>query len=518
MSEFKLLVDTNIIIGLEDPQPVQRSLAELVRLSAEHNVGLFVDGANYDDVSRDTDSARRTVTLSKLEKFQRLRGIPVSNAPELVARFGPVNSENDRSDVRLLAALDAKAVDFLVTEDIGLHRRADRAGFASSVLTADEALEWIKQTYRQKSVPLPYIVERKAYEISRDNTVFASLREDYPGFDEWFDKCRQQHRDCWVLEIGDEIAGLIVRKNETHTEANTLHPGPKILKICTFKVCNEFLGEKFGELLLKQVLWFAQHNEYDVAYLTVFPKHAFLVDLLAYYGFLQTKTMPNGELMMEKIITKGPLPSVVRKVFEFDRLNYPRFLDGETVRKFCVPIQPDYHRRLFPEIAFGAELPLFPRQAFGLMLDHGQERTPGNTIRKVYLSRAKITRLQSGDLLFFYMSKDERYDASQSITTVGVVEQVIDVVLSDDLIRLTAKRSVFSAEELRKMNASETSPVKMIDFLLVGHSDPPVHLDTLVRDGIFSGRPPQSIAELRGEQYRRLRRHIRLGFEHSFNG
>jgi len=242
-------------------------------------------------------------------------------------------------------------------------------------------------------------------------------------------------------------------------------------------VCNEFLGEKFGELLLKQVLWFAQHNEYDVAYLTVFPKHAFLVDLLAYYGFLQTKTMPNGELMMEKIITKGPLPSVVRKVFEFDRLNYPRFLDGETVRKFCVPIQPDYHRRLFPEIAFGAELPLFPRQAFGLMLDHGQERTPGNTIRKVYLSRAKITRLQSGDLLFFYMSKDERYDASQSITTVGVVEQVIDVVLSDDLIRLTAKRSVFSAEELRKMNASETSPVKMIDFLLVGHSDPPVHLE-----------------------------------------
>ena len=46
-----------------------------------------------------------------------------------------------------------------------------------------------------------YIVERKAYEISTDNAVFASLREDYPRFDEWFDKCRQQHRDCWVLEL-----------------------------------------------------------------------------------------------------------------------------------------------------------------------------------------------------------------------------------------------------------------------------------------------------------------------------
>jgi hypothetical protein len=147
------------------------------------------------------------------------------------------------------------------------------------------------------------------------------------------------------------------------------------------------------------------------------------------------------------------------------------------------------------------------------MLSHGQERTPGNTIRKVYLCRAKITRLRPGDVLFFYMSKDNRYEASQSITTIGIVEQVVDVVSGEDLIRLTAKRSVFSAEELGAMNASESSPVKMIDFLLVGHSIPPVTLNTLVTERIFSGRPPQSIAELPGERYRKLKPHIRLGFE-----
>jgi hypothetical protein len=147
------------------------------------------------------------------------------------------------------------------------------------------------------------------------------------------------------------------------------------------------------------------------------------------------------------------------------------------------------------------------------MLSHGQERTPGNTIRKVSLCRAKITRLRPGDVLFFYMSKDERYEASQSITTIGIVEQVVDVVSGDDLIRLTAKRSVFSAEELGAMNASESSPVKMIDFLLIGHLRPPVPLDTLVMEHIFSGRPPQSIAELSGERYRRLKPYIRLGFE-----
>jgi hypothetical protein len=38
MNGFKLLIDTNVVIGLEDAQPVQASFAELVRLSGEHGV------------------------------------------------------------------------------------------------------------------------------------------------------------------------------------------------------------------------------------------------------------------------------------------------------------------------------------------------------------------------------------------------------------------------------------------------------------------------------------------------
>jgi rRNA-processing protein FCF1 len=75
-----------------------------------------------------TDDARRAVTLSKLAKFQKLRGVPVPDEAQLVTRFGTINSNNDRSDVRLLRSLDAKAIDFLVTQDIGLHRRAEKAG------------------------------------------------------------------------------------------------------------------------------------------------------------------------------------------------------------------------------------------------------------------------------------------------------------------------------------------------------------------------------------------------------
>lgn len=511
MSGFKVLIDTNVVIGLEDTKPVQASLAELARLSSQHGVGLFVEGANYDDVQRDRDVARRAITLSKLEKFQRLRGLPSAPEPELVHRFGPIKDANDRSDVRLLTAVDVKAVDFLVTQDGGLHRRAERAGLGASVLTIEDALEWLRQTFQEKPVSLPYVLERKAYEIDTRDPIFVSLRADYQGFDEWFDKCRGQHRDCWVLEVDSGIAGLVVRKDETFAEAGTVHPGPKILKVCTFKVRDEFRGEKFGELLLKQILWFAQRNAYDLVHLTVYPKHALLIDLLKYYGFETTAEKLGGEQLMEKPIARGVLPIPAGDIFDFDRAYYPRFYDGPSVRKFCVPIRPDYHRRLFPEIAFLAELPLFPNERFGPLLNHRRERTPGNTIRKVYLCRANTTRLQPGAMLLFYMSKDEAYGASQTITTLGIVEQVIDVATTEDLIRLTAKRSVFSATDLHGWNASSASPVKMIDFLLVGHLEAAIPLKTLVQLGILK-QAPQSITELRSDAYERLRPYLRLDF------
>jgi hypothetical protein len=111
------------------------------------------------------------------------------------------------------------------------------------------------------------------------------------------------------------------------------------------------------------------------------------------------------------------------------------------------------------------------------------------------------------------MSKDEAYVASQSITTVCVVEQVANVTSAEELINQTAKRSVFSAEDLTGMAPSPVSPVKMIDFLLVGHSQPSVPLATLVSVGIFNRRPPQSIGELSRDRYDSLTALLQLAFD-----
>jgi ribosomal protein S18 acetylase RimI-like enzyme len=496
-------------------QSIETRVSSFIRPS-EHGINLFIDSAIVDDVKRDRDEARRQITLSKLEKFEILRPVSQSVIDKISAETGSALRPNDENDIRILAAVSANAVDFLITEDLGLHRRARRANLADRVLTVADALKFVAQKFDPSEVILPFIREVKAYEIDRNADIFESLREDYDGFDHWFEhKCARQHRDCWIVEIGTEIAGLLIPKEESPVDTDATLHGNKILKICTFKMQPEYRGEKFGEQLLKKVLWHAQSNKYDVVYLTAFEKQTALISLLEKFGFKKTHTNGAGEAVFEKAM----LYSVVEtdeeiSVLDLDRLIYPRIFDGHSVRKFIVPIRPNYHKILFPEIAYAAPLPLFGgSRREDLISSTGRaDRTPGNTIRKVYLCRSPNTNLRPGDIILFYQSKDEDFANSQSITTLGVVENVSEFSELDALSQHVARRSVFSLDNLKAMMQESSRPIKVIDFLLVGHSDPPVSLEHLIRSGIFHSRPPQSVSMISDEAYRRLKQQLSFGY------
>lgn len=339
-------------------------------------------------------------------------------------------------------------------------------------------------------------------------------REDYDGFDKWFEeKCLRQHRDCWIIDIDNRLAGLVIRKDETHAEARTVHPGQRILKICTFKISPDFRGEKLGEHLLKKVLWFAQANRYDVVYLTAFAKQDFLVALLLTFGFEVTRTLGNGELMVERSMHHGSLITLPASTdpLSHDFSIYPRYYDGSGVGKFVVPIQWQYHIVLFPEIAEAAPLPLFPSDRFVVEADVGSDRTPGNTIRKVYVCRAQTRQLRPGAVLLFYLSKSDM-NRSQHVTSIGVVEQTQLAASLTDLMRAVGRRSVYSQRDLAAMNPHEASPVLVIDFLLIGHLEPPVPLATLLSTGVFSSRPPQSISSVAEAAFERLKPSLKVSF------
>lgn len=103
-------------------------------------------------------------------------------------------------------------------------------------------------------------------------------------------------------------------------------------------------GVKLGELLLKKVFWFAQTNNYDLAYITTLEDQVALIDLLEYYGFEHTATKANGELVYEKRFSRAALQAQPGTIpFETDRLCCPRFIARPAIRAFVVPIKEGYH-------------------------------------------------------------------------------------------------------------------------------------------------------------------------------
>jgi GNAT superfamily N-acetyltransferase len=517
MSGRKLLIDTNVFIGLEDEREVAPEFATLQALCAQHGVRIFVHERAADDIGRDRTAKRRAISLSKIQKFEQLRRVSEPPKGDLVAKFGPMPKPNDLVDVALLHALDINTVDFLVTQDQGIHTRARRASPAlgNRVLTVPDAVVWLRAAFEPLKVRLPLVEELPAHAVLLSDEIFDSLRDGYPGFDRWWrTKCVAEHRPCWVVSIAGEIAALVVRKEETHAQAGTRHPGPKILKVCTFKVKPKFRGEKLGELLLKQILWFAQKNAFDMVYLTTFESQAVLIEVLLYYGFEMTGTNDLGEQIYEKALPRDQLVSGSDdNLFDLARLNYPRFTARPPAAAFCIPIKSAYHDILFPELAIKVlkrQGDLFAEPT----LDRADQaiRRPGNTIRKVYLCRAMTQQLRPGSVVLFYRSSSPGYVASQSITSVGVVEVMHQATSLDDLVRLTAKRSVYSEVQLASFKATAEKPVKVIDFLLVGHIEPGIKLTDLKRAGVFRGAPPQSISQLTEVRFAPVRNRMAFGF------
>ena len=505
---MKFLLDTNVAISLEDPpHTVKPANAKFARTCQQFDVKLVVAEPNYLDISRDHDIKRRQVFRSKLDKYPKLEKVHLPEQETLEERFGEANGHNDLRDIELLAITARRAVNFLISEDIGLHRRAQRAGVDDLVLDVRGALELLEQLFVPKPVELFDVESVPAYSLDIGDSLFDSLRDDYPGFDQWFqDRCVSTSRECWVVRIDQQLAGIIVRKDETPAEADCRSNGDKILKLCTFKVSSGFLGEKLGELLLKQALWWSLLNSYDVVYLTAYERHGELIDLLVRYGFEQTEMIDSGEWLLERTIHPVPanLDLAADKIAVRNRCLYPSFILSENTRTFYVPIRAEYHERLFPEKSRRVQIELFPR----VLSDGTTNRTPGNTIRKVYLCRARTHRLQPGDILAFYLSKDTQFKNYQSITTLGVVDGVAEATTLDEVVRATAKRSVFSLNEIEKLVNERPTPLKIIDFLLVSHLENPIGLEKLKALGAVRG-PPQTIIECKNSARVQLHEELR---------
>lgn len=208
-------------IALEDPpDKVTPTNAEFARMCQQFGVTLIVAGPNYQDIARDRDTNRRQVFQSKLDKYPKLETVHLPEQGTLEDRFGTASGPNDLRDIELLAITERGAASFLITEDAKLRHRATRADVGDLVLDVRGALALLDQLFVPRRPELPDVESVPAYSLNISDPFFDSLRDDYPAFDQWFrDKCVRNSRECWVVNVDQQLAGIIVRKDETPTEA-----------------------------------------------------------------------------------------------------------------------------------------------------------------------------------------------------------------------------------------------------------------------------------------------------------
>jgi len=499
MSQTRFLIDTNIVIGLEDNKAIDPVYSTLSSLCYKHKASLYVHEASIRDIERDRNLERKKIILTKLKKFSPIKTVlnpEIDTREALTEKFGKIPKENDLVDIELLLSLEVGVVDFLITEDSGIHKRAERVGIEDRVFTAKDAIDWLKQTYETHNVDLPRVEEKEFYEISHyinNDPIFDSIRNDYEGFNDWFQKkCIAEHRKCWVVQEDRKLAGIVIKKDNDNEKLS--FDANKVMKVCTFKVAEDYRGEKLGEQLLKQILWYAHKNNYNGIYLTAYPKkQEFLINFLERFGFFISGKVGEGQIILEKRLTpKGDEENL--PPFEFHTKFYPKYRQDSSVSKFFIPIKPEYHERLFPEIK-----PKVKNNQLSLFPDGNEDSNgvPGNTIRKVYLCRASSKQIKAGDILIFYKSKNS------FITSIGIIESIHEPKDFKELIQMTAKRSVYSLTEQEKLMEENSTPLRVINFYLVGHFTNFLDLKELKKSEILKGAP-QSISMTSNDKYNNI--------------
>jgi hypothetical protein len=481
---LRLLLDTNILIPLHDSMLVLApSLASLVRLAGVGGHQLLYHPASKADIDRDKDVQRRERTLARIQQFTELEGVPTS------PRNTPLTTANDACDNDILHAIECSAVHALVTEDKEIHAKARQAGIGDRVYNIQTAEDWLSRLHEPAEVHLPNIEDVPMYGLtSQLNTpLFDSLRSSYDtpdrSFNKWFHDKAQTGRKAWIARTDTgEIEALCIYAMQTNEIINntkeSLHG--LSLKLCTFKVGEKIRGRKIGELFLKAAFRFATDNRCENIFVHTSDDQIYLLELLGDFGFRQ-RGKYGSDIMLVKAHPSSP-PAEMVPALEYAKLYFPHYRKDASVQKFLVPIQPQYHRILFPDLTL-------QRQLFS------GNSIAGNAIKQAYLCKAPTNQVKGGDIILFYRTGDEK-----AITTLGIVERYEVHADATNIMQIVRRRTVYSQRDIETM---AKTPTKVMLFRLTHHFTKSIPFSALTQHGVVSG-PIQSITKISDDSFSKI--------------
>ncbi|MEO1347295.1 MAG: GNAT family N-acetyltransferase [Cyanobacteria bacterium J06635_15] len=478
---MKFLLDTNIIIPIE-PVAIDgfeantEVIASLIKSFQDGGHQYYVHRASINELKQDLNVKRRDARIKLLGKYPVLKISMDIESSVSAAYEGTETNSHNTIDQILLSALVFESVDYLVTDDLGIHKKAAKLGFSSRVATSEDTLAVIQALFPEVTREIPPLNSILAYELDEKDPIFQSFRTDYPMFDSWLAKCKREHRQAWTINLENkQLQGICIVKIEEFCDYNIVLP---TLKICSFKVSEEGRGFRYGELFLKGIFDYADRNNLQSIYVETFEKQTALISLFLNFGFqILERCSQKGELILSKTLVFSSEFVQSMEPLEFNIRFGPRLVKTDGVGVFVIPIIPKYHRMLFPE--FEEQLELFPgKYSFG------------NGIRKAYLCHANVRAIKPGDLIIFYRSQDV-----QGITSYGVVEELNISCIPDKIARAVGKRTVYTFDEIQAMCSSD---VLAISFRLSSVLENPVGIRDLISNGVVTAAP-QSIVSVRQE-------------------
>lgn len=429
-----VLIDSNVLIAAEDHgtdgHACGADAANLLRLVQKLEYSLLISHGTRSDVLR-APEPRRSQRLRALEKYIVLE--PVPENPAVSGAFPPKPNANDRADCELLTAFATGRAHWLVTDDRQLRNRAAAAGL-DNVLRLSDAVAMFSALSGSVPAALPAVTFVKAYQIAPAAQIFATLRADYPPFDEWWrSKVVPGNRDVAVIGEPTSPIGIAVLKPEDDGPYGLPND---TLKICTFKVSGSHQQVKLGEALLRACIEYTRAASRTTMYVEVLPGKADLLGWLYRFGFVVVDgaDAPNGQVVLRKALKPPPGAELL------DPLHHETTYGPGSIRlqrAHAVPIQNQWHHLLFPDADPQGDL-------------FAGTDGCGNAIRKAYLSRAQTRQIAPGDALLFLRTGS----GESAFSTVGVVEDTLVSNDPDEIVRFVGVRTVYSRIQIAEMCAS----------------------------------------------------------------
>jgi hypothetical protein len=321
---------------------------------------------------------------------------------------------------------------------------------------------------------------QKFSEINVCDCFFDTLKDDYEGFTQWFQKKADSEATALVFNDDVGLGAFVYLKSETEQIELVEQTLPATLrkKIGTLKLADRYQGQRLGEGALGLALWNWRRSKEPEIYLTVFSKHSLLISLLERYGFKLVGHKTNGECVY--------LKSRQNIDYSDPYKSFP-FIDPGFKKAGYIIVNDNYHDTLFPY----SELSRTLQEEVGIAAANGMS--------KVYIGTQFSPHYQPGEPVFIYRrhtkqdGQKPRYKSC--LTSFCVVTSVLvaknnnkTLITFDDLQSQIGNKSVFDEHDMLAKYNSERNLI-VIELLYYGYfgGGNNINMDWLDNNGYWAG-------------------------------